>query len=233
MSDGEALLRAILEHPAEDTPRLMYADWLEDVNGGNDQDYAEYIRVEVEIAALCRLHRSGKATAADVKRQDALFERDTELAQSVYPRRVHPVFNWLASLGVDYSGCVFNRGGFLAAILCPLAAFMQHAEALFRAHPIERVTLTDRAPGVNANTQAERWFGSESQHNLQFPDRIPMALYDILKAEATCAFAFEGFDPNANFAAGIAAPALSRACVAYGRSLAGLAPLPPVVSHAP
>lgn len=28
MSDGEALLKAILEQPDDDTPRLVYADWL-------------------------------------------------------------------------------------------------------------------------------------------------------------------------------------------------------------
>ena len=30
MTDHDALLRAIVENPAEDTPRLMYADWLDD-----------------------------------------------------------------------------------------------------------------------------------------------------------------------------------------------------------
>ncbi len=30
MSDGEALLKAILEQPDDDTPRLVYADWLQE-----------------------------------------------------------------------------------------------------------------------------------------------------------------------------------------------------------
>lgn len=34
MSDGEALLRSILAAPADDAPRLVYADWLEDHGEG-------------------------------------------------------------------------------------------------------------------------------------------------------------------------------------------------------
>src|SRR5438105_6868897 len=30
MTDHDALLRAIVEHPAEDTPRLVFADWLDE-----------------------------------------------------------------------------------------------------------------------------------------------------------------------------------------------------------
>lgn len=34
MSDGSALLRAICENPADDTARLVYADWLEEQDDG-------------------------------------------------------------------------------------------------------------------------------------------------------------------------------------------------------
>jgi uncharacterized protein (TIGR02996 family) len=47
-SDGEALFRAICEHPAEDTPRLVYADWL-DENGRPER--AEFIRLQCEAWA--------------------------------------------------------------------------------------------------------------------------------------------------------------------------------------
>src|SRR4051812_7418936 len=46
-SDGDALFRAICEQPWEDTPRLMYADWL-DENG--DSRRAEFIRVQIALA---------------------------------------------------------------------------------------------------------------------------------------------------------------------------------------
>ena len=44
-----ALLTAIADSPDEDTPRLVYADWL-DENG--DPDKAEFIRVQIELARL-------------------------------------------------------------------------------------------------------------------------------------------------------------------------------------
>jgi uncharacterized protein (TIGR02996 family) len=43
MSDESALLAAILAHPDEDTPRLMYADWLQE-NGQPER--AEFIRLQ-------------------------------------------------------------------------------------------------------------------------------------------------------------------------------------------
>jgi uncharacterized protein (TIGR02996 family) len=46
-SDGDALFRAICEEPWEDTPCLMYADWLQE-NG--DAGRAEFIRLQVELA---------------------------------------------------------------------------------------------------------------------------------------------------------------------------------------
>jgi len=49
MSDEKALLATIWEHPHEDTPRLMYADWLQE-NGQPER--AEFIRVQCEIARL-------------------------------------------------------------------------------------------------------------------------------------------------------------------------------------
>jgi uncharacterized protein (TIGR02996 family) len=47
MNDHDALLTAISEHPEEDTPRLMYADWLEE-NGQPER--ADFVRTQVEVA---------------------------------------------------------------------------------------------------------------------------------------------------------------------------------------
>lgn len=49
VSDRDALFHAICQHPEEDTPRLMYADWLEE-NG--EADRAEFIRIQCELAQL-------------------------------------------------------------------------------------------------------------------------------------------------------------------------------------
>jgi uncharacterized protein (TIGR02996 family) len=46
---AEPFLRAILEHPDDDGPRLVYADWL-DKQG--DTARAEFIRVQCRLASL-------------------------------------------------------------------------------------------------------------------------------------------------------------------------------------
>ncbi|MBX9583175.1 MAG: TIGR02996 domain-containing protein [Gemmataceae bacterium] len=49
MTDREALYRAILDSPDDDTPRLVYADWLDD---HGDPEYARFIRAQVELARV-------------------------------------------------------------------------------------------------------------------------------------------------------------------------------------
>jgi uncharacterized protein (TIGR02996 family) len=47
MNDGDALLAAILANPDDDTPRLVYADWLQE---RGDEERAEFIRIQCAIA---------------------------------------------------------------------------------------------------------------------------------------------------------------------------------------
>ena len=55
MSDEDALLAAIAAHPDEDTPRLMYADWLDE---HGQPVRAEFIRVQIELARKEHLPRA-------------------------------------------------------------------------------------------------------------------------------------------------------------------------------
>jgi uncharacterized protein (TIGR02996 family) len=52
MSDEKALLAAIWEHPYEDTPRLMYADWLDEQGGESNTARAELIRAQCTLDQL-------------------------------------------------------------------------------------------------------------------------------------------------------------------------------------
>src|SRR5688572_16281574 len=49
MSDGPALLRAVIDNPSEDTPRLVFADWLDE---HDEEDRAEFIRAQVRLAGM-------------------------------------------------------------------------------------------------------------------------------------------------------------------------------------
>src|SRR5262245_1252595 len=71
MSDEKALLAAIWEHPHEDTPRLMYADWLDEQGGDSNAARAELIRVQCELEHL----------AGDDPRYDGLEKRVEEIVE--------------------------------------------------------------------------------------------------------------------------------------------------------
>jgi uncharacterized protein (TIGR02996 family) len=59
MTDGPAFFRAIEADPEEDTPRLVYADWLdENAASESDRARAEFIRVQCELAREPEGHRT-------------------------------------------------------------------------------------------------------------------------------------------------------------------------------
>jgi uncharacterized protein (TIGR02996 family) len=85
MTDGDAMLRAIIDAPDDDTPRLVYADLLEE-NG--DADRAEFIRLQVEPA---RLAPDGDGRAKMEEREHELLARH---AVSWLGALHHPLLHW-------------------------------------------------------------------------------------------------------------------------------------------
>ena len=51
IAEQEALLNSIRLHPDEDTPRLAYADMLDEIGGGSNKARAEFIRLQVRLDA--------------------------------------------------------------------------------------------------------------------------------------------------------------------------------------
>lgn len=66
MNDEAALLRAICENPDEDTPRLMFADWLSEQGGAVNVAWANGIRAQV--------YRARGDTTAALAQQSRIFE---------------------------------------------------------------------------------------------------------------------------------------------------------------
>jgi len=68
----EAFIRAIVDHPGQDTPRLAYADWLDD---HGEPDRAAYLRAEAAWVALSQtcLRPSESALRAAAARLDPLW----------------------------------------------------------------------------------------------------------------------------------------------------------------
>lgn len=161
MTDAAALLAAILADPADDTARLVYADWLEE----NDQpERAEFIRVQVELARLEPWHFPSDCTlpitsphygqCEECKRwsgaKETLCRRERELIYGVPKPGSYNWDGWVPKgFGLDYPAGTERLGhratlsrGFVSALACTWDAWRTHADAITRAQPIERVTLT-------------------------------------------------------------------------------------------
>ena len=85
LSQHEAFLRAIFDAPDDDTPRLVYADFLEE-NG--ETEWAEFIRVSCEQHRLVRLDHADENHDA----MEAVLSRRVELQRLLAGRRPD-VFN--------------------------------------------------------------------------------------------------------------------------------------------
>jgi uncharacterized protein (TIGR02996 family) len=120
MTHHEAFLQAISETPDDDTPRLVYADWLEE-NG--DGDRAEFIRVQVQLA--CRAEDDPRRPALKL-RERALLTRHEATWAGPFRGRVE---SWQ-----------FRRG-FVEQITTGAAKFLTQTEHLFRLAPIRHVRL--------------------------------------------------------------------------------------------
>jgi uncharacterized protein (TIGR02996 family) len=128
--DGDALLRAICENPAEDTPRLAYADWLQE-NGRPER--AEFIRLQCEAWGLCPAYPT--VTAARTRASALLRE---------YRDRW---FDELPTiLGVEW-GDLFVRGFIDTARTIEMHSVRLTVAAAFAAIPLRYLTVTTLRTG--------------------------------------------------------------------------------------
>jgi uncharacterized protein (TIGR02996 family) len=88
MTDHDALYRSILADPESDTPRLVYADWLEE---NQRTEEAEFIRVQ------CRL----ESLPPDAPDYPALLQRQEELRICLKAHAPGPELHFSAGLSVD------------------------------------------------------------------------------------------------------------------------------------
>lgn len=52
MMERDAFVYAVCREPADDTPRLVFADWLQENGDASDRDRAEFIRLQIQIARM-------------------------------------------------------------------------------------------------------------------------------------------------------------------------------------
>src|SRR4051812_49276538 len=122
-ADRVAFLRAIAEHPDDDLPRLVYADWLDE---HGDPARAEFIRVQCELARL---------PAGDPRREDLLVHERELLKAHGHGWSAE----WDGLRGVAWEG--FERGFVDSFYVSDVAEFVTSAEHALRAVPIGRLSL--------------------------------------------------------------------------------------------
>jgi uncharacterized protein (TIGR02996 family) len=221
------LLRAVLADPADDTARLVLADWLEEAGDG---ERAEFIRVQVELAQLGHVRgREDDATWQAVcrlcgqARDHYWFPREFAGAPRFKGRAIDGgglSLEYEADGGVNPELVV--RRGFVSEARCTLSDFERHAAALFAAQPIERVVLTDKQPSsFDKGVPPFYWFGDgwiSSRHD----DELPDYLLGIME-ELRLGNSFnrpDGAKARTFDASQLALDAASAALVTYGRRLA-------------
>jgi uncharacterized protein (TIGR02996 family) len=148
--DWPAFVAAILADPADDTPRLVAADFLEE-NG--EADRAAFIRVQIQLARL-EASGLGKSLEADDlrKRERALMgplgvnlrlwgaAACEELVRLTTQTRTSSP---LAHMHVEGAERLTWRRGFVEAVQCPAAEWLRHGAAVRKRNPVREVWLTE------------------------------------------------------------------------------------------
>lgn len=162
MTTTDEFLPAILANPADDLPRRVYADWLEE---HGECERAEFIHVQIELARTkCEppcpgnVHAAGGFGTRCACYRAALRRREQKLEKQYGGEWSQPIQVLLANIhdNVDWK---FRRG-FIAEIHCTLAEWWggkcRHGRIpgvgpdIVRAAPIEVVRMTDREPASQA-----------------------------------------------------------------------------------
>ncbi|MCE9563106.1 MAG: TIGR02996 domain-containing protein [Planctomycetes bacterium] len=145
MSDGDALRQAVLADPDEDTPRLIYADWLDENGQG---DLAAFIRLQIEAV---RADPFSVQVRNATKRAGALLEK----YGAVWHARIREVIQGQLEdfVGVQVSNSLvsplrdvvkvkarFERG-FVGHVTLQPPVFVRAANGIFGAEPIQSLEL--------------------------------------------------------------------------------------------
>jgi uncharacterized protein (TIGR02996 family) len=182
MTRHAGFLADILEHPADDAPRLIYADWLEE---RGDPDRGEFIRLQVELARppwrVGRVYDDPAWLRLHARERELLNAHHREWLPPPVPRATLGAerLAWEVS-PVARAVALFHRG-FVAEVTLPCQAWLEHGPALARAAPLERVTLSDRQPSRWYRLGWGEWYWvRQAGPTPHVPDRLPPELCALL-----------------------------------------------------
>jgi uncharacterized protein (TIGR02996 family)/excisionase family DNA binding protein len=180
-STEQGLLQQVIETPSDDTPRLLYADWLDD-HGRSPR--ADFIRTQVHLA---RSPECGHRFADDscercgwLRTEDDLLNRHGNAWLAALPTSLPgEAWQWCRRttwhpLPTRPRMACFQRG-FVSFVLLSTDEFLDNARRLVREHPLERIQLANRWPA----TATAGYFWTMGEHPGGAPDQIPSLLCNL------------------------------------------------------
>lgn len=205
LEDFHGFFDTILEEPDDDTPRLVFADWLDEHN----DSLGRFIRVQIELDRIA--HRpeeyiwhikGGKPTQEE---NEELRSKLLELFQTenaIYDARILPMkkgftdhfFNYALPEKIKliyqsipaYSryfsfrdNTIVYRRGFGHTVNTSLSFWMELGYMVCSEHPIRTVLLADRAPGVEyiCDDEFYYWqFAEDDSRQLMYQEFLPESL---------------------------------------------------------
>ena len=126
MSDEAALQTAILANPDDDTPRLAYADWLDEHGDAAARDRAEFIRLQIEAARGAITDTRRNAIARRCKALEKTHGKDWRAP-------------FVAACGKEVVAAVFRRG-FISDIFGGVR-LPSRFPAIAKVCPVQRVDI--------------------------------------------------------------------------------------------
>lgn len=135
MTDRDALLRAIAANPDEDTPRLVYADLLDEIGGEVNLARARFIRLQIDL-----VQNPGRSWFAN---SDRLSEV-ARLAGLFADRWLKELPGWARGRAQQQRlrSDDFSRG-FLTTLLIKPKVFARQGNELFDVAPITRLVASN------------------------------------------------------------------------------------------
>lgn len=216
--DRAALLYAVLADPSDDTPRLVFADWMQE---HGEEERAAFVRRQfADGPQLSEWPRDGAWMSYDEWPDSVGYLFYSDLRSPVHRHRFG--YRW--------------HRGWIDHVSLAAPVFFDRAELLFRTHPVEFVTLVDVRPQLHPAVAAtvdltspadmallpHVLVGVDLVHDALFESGTPLPVWELLAGHTEVD---RGPDlwprktfPNRSHAL----EALSRACVRWGRELAEL-----------
>lgn len=137
------LYAAILADPLADVPRLIYADFLEEFGDEGERAHAEFVRVQIALAAI-------KGSGDSLRERELWDSRrgdgDWHIVARDLPGKIDRQHIDQETFSGRIASMVLWRRGFIDEIRCPMATWKKHGKAIVLAHPVTRVRLVDREP---------------------------------------------------------------------------------------